>query len=134
VTVRNLVDAILRWKHAPNVILNDGEPSVRDRADALDAQISADRAEIVRLQGEVAGSVIKVKKAETLMNEALAANARLHDQLATARQEGVNEGLERAAKVLDCECGSSCRATCAKIEALAVRALKIAPTTGGENG
>ncbi len=52
-TVRELVDDILHWRRLPDVILREGEPSVRNRADALDAQITADRAEIVRLRERI---------------------------------------------------------------------------------
>jgi hypothetical protein len=123
-TVRELVDDVWRIDGGSWI-------EARNRADALDAQVAADRAEIERLQAEVEGAQIKVRKAEALMNEALAANARLHDQLATARQEGVNEGLEMAARSINCACAQEIHCfddKCPKLKVAHIRALKTAPT------
>jgi len=74
----------------------------------------------------------------------------LADQLIAARQEGVNEGLEKAAKCIapleprpcDCErctCGNIGDAEAvafwdsSKLDADAIRALKTAPTTGASD-
>lgn len=87
--------------------------------DALDAQIAADRTEIVRLS-----RLIDVLEFE-------AAN-----HVATARQEGVNEGLEMAANDINSQSinGETTEVVLDRVKSTRrIRALKTAPTAGGEN-
>jgi hypothetical protein len=94
-------------------------------ADTIDAQIAADKAEIERLN---------LRLNLVVMEWELAAKA-----LATARQEGRDEAFEEAAAyLLDqvgrwLDRGDSNAASLSTAHMDAIRALKTAPTTGGEN-
>ncbi len=126
-TVRELVDHAFLW---PSDRCTLTRADIREAADALDAKIAADKAEIERLREladkykwQVRDTCTRAEKAEA--------------QLATARQEGRDEALEEAAQAGEAEAErwalqwASGRDGGELDVGTAIRALKTAPPEVG---